>query len=149
VSNLTKLFSYSVFSELDYAPFNDDSFAYGDAPDYSLGLLTLTTTDAGPFTMGLAKVLNVHFKLVPTNVVTYQLYLYARSGGGAGSHQLESHKFYDSTEHDVSCTGNVEYLRELVRVVNLERGYCWFVLVWSADPGATTGYIKVTGEREG
>ena len=146
---MTKLFTYSIFSELDYGPFNDDSFAYGDSPDYSLGFATATANDPGPYTFGLVKVLNVHFKLVPTNPVTYQLYMYGYSGGGAGSAQLESSKFYDSTEHDVNCTGDVEYFREMERVAYFERGYCWYVLVWSGDPGATTGYIKVTGEREG
>ena len=143
-----KFFRYRVVSEAAYANFAVDQ-AYGIAPTRDMGGSTVDLEAIGPVSIGFARITNIHFKLVPTNAVTYNLYLYQNSGG-AGV-QVESNKFFDSvSEIGANIVGNVEYLREVDRTVYIEfPGYVWYIIDWSAAPGDTTGYIEVCGERDG
>ena len=121
---------------------------------YSFGAYPTPTRVSipGPIGEKFARVTNIHFRLVPTNAVTYQIYLYSDNLGAANSGQLEMNKFFDSVaEIGAACAADTEYLREVDRTVYLSNvlGDLFYVITWSGAPGATAGYIEVCGERDG
>lgn len=149
-----KHFRLGAYTETDLAAFNT-SAAYGSVPVFNFGVYPtpVRVSVPGPIGEKFARVRNIHFKLVPTNAVTFQLYLYSDNLGAANSQQLEMNKFYDSVR-DVpiaQCVANTEYHMDCDRTVYLSSdfGNVYFVLVWSGAPGATAGYIEVSGERDG
>ena len=120
--------------------------AYGTEPTRSFRAMSYTAP--GPIHTGFVRVTDIKHRLLPTNAVTYELYLY--SGLGNQWYLLEPNKFSDSTEYVAACVADVEYHREVDRVIYLEEpGTIYYVINWSAAPGNTSGYIQVCGERDG
>ena len=150
---MSKFFRIRVYSEEALAAFAVDE-AYGTVPTRSFGYVSaaLTTLDAnapGPYRTAACRITNVHFRLNPTNAVTYDLYLYGSADGAVNTYQLESDKFFDSNEILANMADDIEYLREVDRVAWLDDpARIWYVIDWSAAPGDTTGYIEVCGERD-
>ena len=143
-----KFFKVGIFKEATWVGFST-SAAYGTVPVYSVQALSAEIP--GPVKAGFSRVTDVHFRLNPTNAVTYRIYMYSDNNGIADSMELELSKFYDSTEHIANCVGDTEYLREVDRTIYRSNvfGRVYFVITWSASPGNTTGYISVEGERDG
>ena len=84
----------------------------------------------------------IHYRLNPTNAVTYTLRLYAKAV--APNYQSGMSKLYDSgaakaddTEYDVAVE---------IPFILLVKGKLYYAIEWSAAPGDTTGYIEVMGE---
>ena len=85
----------------------------------------------------------VHFRLTPTNAVTYTLRLWADALADDNSSRLR--KLFDSTPLRAK---DVEYDLEVeIPFILTTAGTMYFGNEWSAAAGGTTGFIEVSGVK--
>lgn len=131
-------------SKVDYD--GTANFFETDQPLGTTPTLSMTTL---PATAKYARIDSVKYQMTPTNVVTYELYLL--EDAQADDQRSESDVFFDSGAAQAS--GSV-YINtgggstpKLPIVVNLGTvATIYYMIDWSAAPGDTTGYIKISGE---
>ena len=149
-------FTWHSYAEATTPLFSTDT-PYGNKPDNgSIGPIAITfgAADApvggSPTIVTGGEINRVHFRLNPTNAVTYRLTLYQSVDGADGTYQVESNKLFDSTEVVAAAVGDTEYdAHELVRPFVLDSLQIWLAVDWSAAPGNTTGYCVVSGKCSG
>jgi len=117
----------------------ETSQAYTDTP-------TLYMT-ARPDTLIQGILKRVHWRLNPSNAVTYQLYLF--SDAVADNYGSEMAKIFDSTDVVALGADDTEYDAEVTTPFKLASpGKIYYLITWSGAPGDTLGYIEASGERE-
>lgn len=92
----------------------------------------------------------VHFRLNPTNAVTYHFLIY--SGSEANDYACEAKKVFDTRDLIVAagdCADDTEYDAQLLDIPFYldDEGFFYIVIVWSGAPSTTTGYIEIEGEK--
>lgn len=85
----------------------------------------------------------VHYRLKPTNAVTYQLFLW--EAAKAGNYESNMRMIYSTATGQVSDT---DYDKgELAIPFYLhKKGSMYYSIDWSGTPGTTQGFIVVSGE---
>ena len=88
----------------------------------------------------------IHVRLTPTNVVTYNLYLFADAQ--ADDVTSEGLKVFDSTDYfPAGMTQGTEYDLVALNIpaILATGGKLFYLIDWSGAPGTTPGYLKVFG----
>ena len=108
---------------------------------------TLTIKTA-PSKVKKGRIRRVHYRLNPTNAVTYDLYIFMASK--AGNYESEAMKVFDSNDVIADSADDAEYDGQLLDVPFYleDDGLFYYIINWSGAPGNTTGYIVVEGEVE-
>ena len=98
-----------------------------------------------------------HFRLNPTNAVTYVIRIY--QGAHAGNYESQMNKLLDSSDVVAAGADDTEYDAVDLAVPFTETvasgadpegtaATLYYQITWSGAPGDTTGYIEVDGEWE-
>lgn len=115
----------------------ETSYAKTDTP------VKILDTVKFPSTLLAGKILRIHYRLNPTNAVTYTLRLYASAL--AADYASNNTLLYESaalraddTDYDV-CEIVIPFRLDALAVM-------YFALEWTGAPGVTAGFIRVEGE---
>lgn len=103
--------------------------------------LSFGTVIPASFRSGIIR--RIHYRLNPTNAVTYTLRLWVATWT-ANTYQLNLYKLYQSPAAQADDT---EYDREVVISFLLGvPAFIYYSIEWTGAPGVTPGYIHLTGE---
>tara|TARA_Y100000310_G_scaffold331094_1_gene404054 strand:+ start:5025 stop:5900 length:876 start_codon:yes stop_codon:yes gene_type:complete len=117
--------------------------------DQAMGATPTLSMTGTPATTGKAIIHTIKHQIIPTNAVTYQLYLL--EDAQANDERQESDIIYDSGSGIASGTVTTEIeggsSPKLPIEINLAtNAKIYYMVDWSGAPGNTAGYIKVYGE---
>jgi hypothetical protein len=92
----------------------------------------------------MGKINRIHYRLKPTNAVTYVLRIWRAAR--AGDYESNSVMLYESPPTQAS---DVDYDKGELEIpfVLSTPGTMYYSIEWSGAPGNTVGFIDVTGER--
>jgi len=132
------IFRYVAYSEDGAVNTFETSQIKTDTPTLMLA------TFRRPLDLKSGKILRFHYRLNPTNAVTYTLRIY--DSNIAADYESNLHQIYESpaaraddTEYDV-LTLPIPFTLGVV-------GLMYYAIQWSAAPGVTAGFIEVSGEK--
>jgi hypothetical protein len=115
-----------------------------DQDKVTVPTLLLDTYRTHP-TMKSGKILRIHYRINPTNAVTFTLRLWS-TNLVVNPYELNLVMLYESPAAQVDDT---DYDREVEIPFVLETpGSLWYSIDWTAAPGNTTGFIEASGEKE-
>jgi len=106
---------------------------------------TPTTSIDSEYKMRVGKINRVHWRLNPTNAVTYDLYIFGDAL--AADYASQAEKLFDSNDVVADCADDTEYDATGLDIPFRLRtpGEWWYNTDWSGAPGNTTGYLCIEG----